>query len=58
MTAKFSKKHYEAIAELFRKTRFGSSTIDDVIDDFAKLFFADNPKFSRTKFYDAIEGGD
>jgi len=46
----FSRGHYEAIAEILKK----SSTVKEVVDSLITLFKADNPRFDSERFLDAV----
>lgn len=56
----FSRRHYEAIAEVIRNV--GNQTSENpltvwerFVDDLADLFHADNERFDRAKFEEACE---
>ena len=48
--SKFTKQHYEAIARIISQcsTTFGGRYF--LMDEFSKLFKADNPRFDGDKF--------
>jgi hypothetical protein len=57
MTTKFSKRHYQAIAEMLaREVAPVISTPDfgHVVNEFVVLFKGDNAKFSEQKFLNCI----
>jgi hypothetical protein len=52
----FSKRHYEAVAAVFRTSDFGGTVVWEVLrDGLATLFEADNEKFNRAKWEEACE---
>ena len=66
--AKFTKRHYAAVASLLRDAlyynnldSFGAklsrNTLDTLAGRFAGMFTTDNPKFDPKKFYVAIDTG-
>ena len=48
----FSKRHYEAIAEVL----MGCDRYEDIESGLADLFEDDNPRFDRDRFLEACEG--
>jgi hypothetical protein len=57
---KFQRRHFAAIAEIIRKARLRpnddvAEAIDDLEQDFADLFRADNPRFEAPRFYAACD---
>ena len=60
-TSMFSKRHYEAVAEVLREVNFddrmvrGEGIVALIRDRFAEVFEADNEKFNRTKWEEACE---
>jgi hypothetical protein len=52
----FSKRHYEAIAEVLSQNKIVKPEVwEDIRDDLGALFEADNEKFNRTKWEEACE---
>ena len=52
----FSKRHYQAIAEIFRDYPIVTPEIrDDLRDALADLFEADNERFNRQAFEEECE---
>ena len=51
MTAKFSNREYEMVAEVLKKNR--AEDIDTIIYAFIESFVVDNPRFDRVKFMQA-----
>jgi hypothetical protein len=52
----FSKRHYEAIAEVMRDNKIVTPEVwENIRDDLGALFEADNEKFNRTKWEEACE---
>ena len=55
MTAKFSKKHYEAIADLLTKVyEYPRIQTDELNDRFVEMFEQDNPAFDSGRFLTKI----
>lgn len=60
-TSMFSRRHYEAIAEIIRDAGNDTNCYDvselwDVFRErFATMFEADNPRFDRAKWEEACE---
>jgi hypothetical protein len=57
---KFQRRHFAAIAEIIRQARLRpnddvAETIDDIEQDLADLFRADNPRFEAPRFYAACD---
>ena len=57
---KFQRRHFAAIAEIIRKARLRpnddvAEAIDDIEQDLADLFRADNPRFEAPRFYAACD---
>lgn len=55
----FSRKHYEAIAQvIYRVDRgyYSNSTSIDLRNDLATFFLKDNPEFSPSGFFNRCEG--
>ncbi len=53
---KFQRRHFAAVAEIIRKARMrpnddAAEAIDDIEQDLADLFRADNPRFEAPRFY-------
>jgi len=57
----FSKRHYEAVAEVLKEINYDARAYDGVEmwekirSDLSALFESDNEKFNRTKFEEACE---
>jgi len=53
--ASFSRKHYQAIADILAQHAEGDSTeaVSEIAGDIADLFAQDNPRFDREKFLSA-----
>jgi len=54
-----SRKDYRAIAKTLRELKMGSPLPKDwdiIIERLARVFKADNPRFSEQKFWDYIDG--
>jgi hypothetical protein len=47
----FTKRHFEALAELIKNTKANSK--NELAQDMAKLFSEDNDRFNVSKFYKA-----
>lgn len=45
----FTRKHYQAIANILAQHKVDS----EVVVDFAKYFATDNERFNKQRFYDA-----
>lgn len=58
--SKYQRRHYTQIAELLRSvladdaSLFTSAEVSRLVDRFADLFAADNPRFQRNRFLTAI----
>lgn len=60
--AMFQKRHYEAVAQLFKDRTPNRYVNDDahahhdsLIEKFADMFERDNPQFQRDRFFEACE---
>ena len=55
--SRYSKKHYEDIAEIIRLTRDDGSRsgyyMDNMVERLTIMFSADNPNFDRERFLEA-----
>jgi hypothetical protein len=49
----FSRRHYEAVAEILSRHREGSN-VEAVIFAFDELFERDNPRYKKDKFMKAV----
>ena len=64
MASKFTRRHYEAIAQVLNKqfTQHPTSdarhldTLFHTIDSLVDMFEADNPNFDYLKFWNAVRG--
>ena len=58
-TSMFSRRHYEAVAEVMRGIPHAAITPDyvwcTILDALIDLFEADNPRFDRAKFQEECE---
>jgi hypothetical protein len=57
---KFARRHYEAIAEIMRRTQSnndggGADIWWSIREELTNLFAADNPRFHRSRFKEACE---
>lgn len=50
----FSQKHYVAIAELLGKVQANELTIEDIIDDFSRMFTKDYPYTGTIFYFDSV----
>lgn len=48
-----TKKDYKAFAEVFKIARQRNQSLNAIIAEVASVFYLDNNKFDRTKFYEA-----
>jgi hypothetical protein len=50
-----TRKDYVATAEILSRygLELGQGSFEDLINDFAEMFEADNPRFDADKFFDA-----
>jgi hypothetical protein len=57
----FAKRHYEVIAAVLRAAYCGlereDTVVDEIVDDIARMFHDDNPRFSTERFRKACEEG-
>ena len=52
----FTKRHYEAIAELVGYQLLDTPTDHNpIIDDWCRMFATDNPRFKRSTFISAVD---
>ena len=61
----FQRRHYQAIAEILatalsdqqgNRDLFVTALVERITGQFADMFAADNPRFSRQRFVDAAQG--
>jgi hypothetical protein len=60
----FQRRHYQAVADLLKDVQsanphediFIATLVLELVDRFADMFAADNPRFSRSRFVDAAHG--